>query len=67
MYKRNLLGEIRIMKDLNIIPNFSALQREYGVDRHTIKKYYDNNGIPLRKPKKSQSKWDTYFEELQEL
>lgn len=67
MYKRNLLGEIRIMKDLNIIPNFSALQREYGVDRHTIKKYYDNDGIPKRKSKNSQSKWDPYFEELQEL
>ena len=67
MHKRNLLGEIRIMKDLNIKPNFSALQREYGVDRHTIKKYYDNDGIPERKSKNSQSKWDSYLEELDEL
>jgi len=67
MYKRNLLGEIRIMKDLDIKPNFSAFQREYGVDRHTIKKYYDNDGIPKRKTRNNQSKWDIYFDELQEL
>lgn len=35
--KRNLLGELRIMKDYGIKPNYSALQREYGIDRHTIK------------------------------
>ena len=34
---RNLLGELRIMKDYGIKPNYSALQREYGIDRHTIK------------------------------
>lgn len=67
MYKRNLLGEIRIMKDLNIKPNFSALQREYGVDLHTIKKYYDNDGILKRKPRNSRNKWDPYLDELQNL
>ena len=35
--KDNLVGELKIMKDLNIIPNCSALQRKYGTDRHTIK------------------------------
>ncbi|WP_161941300.1 hypothetical protein [Merdibacter massiliensis] len=25
------------MKDYGIKPNYSALQREYGIDRHTIK------------------------------
>lgn len=67
MYKRNLLGELRIMKDLNIKPNFSALQREYGIDRHTIKKYYENDGIPLRKVRNSYSKWNHYLDEIQEL
>ena len=28
------------------------MSREYGIDRHTIKKYYDNEGIPERKKKK---------------
>ena len=52
------------MKDLNIRPNFSDLSREYGVDRHTIKKYFDNDGIPERKPKKSVSMWDPYLDEI---
>lgn len=43
---KNLIGELRFMKDLNIKPNFSEMSREYGIDRHTIKKYYDNDGIP---------------------
>ena len=30
------------MKDFNMKPNFSELERMYGIDRHTIKKYYEN-------------------------
>ena len=65
--KRNLIGELRIMKDLGIKPNFSALEREYGKDRHTIKKYYDNDGIPKRKKRYQTSKWDPLMEEIDEL
>ena len=36
----NLLGDLMILKTMNIKPNFSALQRKYDIDRHTIKKYY---------------------------
>ena len=67
MLKRNLIGELRIMKDLNITPNFSSLQRQYGTDRHTIRKYYDNGGIPDRKPKDIKSKWDPFIKEIKEL
>ena len=42
----NLIGEIKIMKGNGIKPNFSSLQRKYNIDRHTIKKYYNNNGVP---------------------
>ena len=49
---KNLIGEIRIMKKLKIMPNFSALSRQYGIDRHTIRKYYDVDGIPLHKSRK---------------
>lgn len=34
----NLVGELKLMKELNIKPNFSDLQRKYDIDRHTIKK-----------------------------
>lgn len=61
--KRNLLEELRIMKDYGIKPNYSALQREYAINRHTIKKYYDNDGIPKRKCRNGSSKWDQYSDE----
>ena len=62
--KDNLVGELKIMKDLNIIPNCSALQRKYGTDRHTIKKYYANDGIPLRKKVERTSRWDPLYDEI---
>ena len=65
--EKNLLGEIRMMKDLKVTPNFSALGRKYQVDRHTAKKYYDNDGIPPRKKRKQSSKWDPYVTEIEEL
>lgn len=65
--KKNLIGELRIMKDFGITPNFSALQRQYHVDRHTIKKYYDADGIPERKKRVVESKWKPYEEEVNEL
>lgn len=64
---KNIIGELRIMKELNIKPNFSALEREYGINRHTIKKYYDNDSTPLRKHKKRSSMWDSYHDEIVEL
>ena len=51
--ERNLIGELRIMKELNIKPNMSALSIKYKKDRHTIKKYYDSSGVPERKKENS--------------
>lgn len=64
---KNLIGELRIMKELKIMPNFSALSRKYGIDRHTIRKYYDVDGIPLHKSRKKESVWEPYYEEVVEL
>lgn len=64
---KNLIGELRIMKDFRIKPNYSALEREYGLDRHTIKKYFDNDGIPKRKEVNRPCKWDEFYDEIEEL
>lgn len=64
---KNIIGELRIMKDCGIKPNYSALQREYKIDRHTIKKYYENDGKPLRKTRVSKSKWDAYLKECEQI
>ena len=31
---KNLVGVIMIMKDMNVKPNYSELERIYGVDKH---------------------------------
>ena len=59
---QKVIGVLSIMKDFNMKPNFSELERMYGIDRHTIKKYYENGGIPERKKFKRVSKWDPLFD-----
>ena len=63
----NLLGELNIYKGMNMKPNFSALQRKYGIDRHTIKKYYVNDGIKHKERKPKMSKYDKYEKEILEI
>lgn len=36
-----LLTQLKIFKLTNLKPNYSELARQYGVDRRTVKKYYD--------------------------
>lgn len=33
---QKVIGVLSIMKDFNMKPNFSELERMYGIDRHTI-------------------------------
>lgn len=40
----NLIGELNIMKEAGIKPNFSEVARRYGVDRHTVSKYWNGGG-----------------------
>ena len=37
----NLIGQINILKIMNIKPNYSELARQYNIDRRTVKKYYE--------------------------
>ena len=67
LYMKNLIGELKVMKELSIKPNYSDLQRKYNVDRHTIKKIYENGGIIERKRRKTGSKWDPYKEEIEQI
>ena len=49
------LSKLKVLIEVNNLdkPNFSAIARELGVDRRTVKKYYDGNITKDRKPKKS--------------
>ena len=46
----------------NIKPNFSALAREYDIDRHTLKKHYEAGGYKPRKKREYTSKLDEHLE-----
>jgi transposase len=64
--ERNIIGDINIMNALGIKPNFSELSRKYGIDRHTIAKYYKEGKIPERKQTVKISCLDEYYEEIKE-
>ena len=56
-----LITQLKIYRLANIKPNFSALAREYDIDRRTVKKYYDGyEGKPAHRDKPS--KLDKYKE-----
>ncbi len=65
--RTELIGELFIMKSKDIKPNFSALSRHYGFDRATIRKYYNDGGIKVKKRKTKASKYDQFKEEIIEL
>jgi len=60
----NIFGELTLMKQLNIKPNYSDLSRRYGLDRHTIKKYYEEGGKIVKERKNKQSKYDAYADDI---
>ncbi len=60
------LKEILMCKELDIKPNFSSLSEKYGVDRHTLRKYYINGCATARKRNRP-SKYDPYKELILEL
>ena len=60
-----LITQLRILKEMNLKPNYSALAREYGCDRRTVKKY--NNGFTGGvKTRNKKSKLDNYYEIIKE-
>ena len=63
----NLIGELRFMKETGIKPNYSDLERRYGVDRHFIKLCFELGKVPDRKKRIYTSIWDPYEEEIREL
>lgn len=65
--ERNIIGDLLILKQLNIKPNFSELARIYDMDRHTVAKYWRNGGIKHMERKSRKSILDQYEEEIRTL
>ena len=59
----SLRAQLRIIKLMDLKPNFSDLARQYGFDRRTVKKYYEGyEGKP--KTRNKTSKLDKYKDEI---
>ena len=57
----SLKTQLKILKLSDLKPNFSELARQYGLDRRTVKKYYDGyDGKPAHRNKPS--KLDRHYE-----
>ena len=65
MKLQELRGDLEILKTNDIKPNYSALAKEYGMDRHTVAKYWKEGGIRMS-PIERETPFDTYFEEIKE-
>lgn len=60
-----IVGYLKTMKDLNIKPNFNEMAREFGVDRHTLSKYWnDGERKPIKRDKKNYLA--NYLDEIKE-
>ena len=59
----SLRAQLKIIKLIDLKPNFSDLARQYGFDRMTVKKYYEGyEGKP--KTRNKTSKLDKYKDEI---
>lgn len=66
MLEKNLIGALTLFTMENIKPNYSELERKYGVNRKTIRKYHLNKGIPPRTSTKRKYKLDAYKSQVEE-
>lgn len=62
-----LAPELRAIKNMQIKPNYSALSRKYGMDRHTVKAMYDRLDSPPPERKAKPSCLDAVREEAASL
>ena len=62
-HMNNLKGELAVMDNLGIKPNYAALGRKYGMDPRTVKKYHEGyEGKPSTRNKGS--RLDEYRDEI---
>lgn len=60
---QNLTAHLNMIRAMKMKPNFSELARIYGIDRRTVKKYYEGyEGKPKNRNKPS--KLDKYYDEI---
>lgn len=65
--ERNLMAELNMDRQDGIKPNFSDVARRYGVDRHTVSKYWNGGGPSPEDGRHGRaSGFDRYRDEIEE-
>ena len=62
--ERNIIGDLLILKQMNIKLNFSELAGIYDMDSHTVAKYWREGGIKKVERKPRKSILDKYSDEI---
>lgn len=44
MEERSIMGELNMCRQLGLKPNFNEIGRRYGLDRHTVARYWNEGG-----------------------
>lgn len=57
--RKDIYERTRIMKPEGVKPNYSEIARRWNCDYRTVKRYFEQDVIPIRKPSKP-SKLDSY-------
>jgi transposase len=63
----NVLAELTMDKQYQIKPNFSAIAEKRGMDRHTVKKYWEQGGKIDRERSPKTSKYAPYRKEIDDV
>lgn len=65
--ERNLMAELNADRECGVKPNFSEVARRYGVDRHTVSKYWNGGGPSPDDGRHGRpSGFDRYRDEIEE-
>src|SRR5690554_4935308 len=65
--QRNIIGALYMYDEIGIKPNYSELERKYGISRQTIKKYHVEGGKVLKERSKRVSKYAIHKDEIERL
>lgn len=62
----NLIGEMDMLREMGVRPNFSEMARRYGMDRHTVAKYWKEGAGMEDGRSARRSGFDGYRAEIEE-
>lgn len=64
--ERNVMGELNMYRQLGTRPNFSEIARRYGLDRHTVAKYWSGGEEPEDRRSDRASTFDAFADVIGE-